>query len=672
MKIHHWRSEHTGVVLATLLAALMRFSSLDHLPPQAWNDEVWVSARAYELIQTGEVTAHYGAQARGGGGDAGLVFLTVIPELLGLHSLIASRAVTAAAGTLAVPVAYCCFKELFADETFKRKRLVALLAAGALSYLPYQTILSRVGMEAGSMPVMYLFCVWQIQRGLRRGAWSGWVLAGLVGGSMQYAGLHTRFVLPLMAFMIIQAFVVAIPARRWKIARGAGLFSAIGVGLCLWLIITYIEHPAYLWTRGRIVMNDLLYGDLPPALAIASNGLRMLGSINFVGDNAGRHNVPGAPMLDPVLSIGFFAGAIWSVVNLRRSPLARLLLAWLALLMIPSMLTVGAPNFERTSAIVGAPISLAAVGWGWIADQARRLAAWPTIRWPSLALAGLMAAASVVWCIYTVFVRWPQTPTLREDFMVDTADVLHRLVKRAASEPVFVDVIIGRIDPPLLALGFRDSAARRVSLQDCLPLADGAPTSATYVVNSDRNATSAKMLTDIYPDSHMALDQFRLWEEGSITEIVVPPGARIPEPTHQPLAEFMPGISLFGYNWSGPSARAGGRLSVSVYWKVTRPIESDLTAFFHIQHSGSGEVPPLAQSDQRACASTFPTTDWQPGMIMMDWFEIPLPADLAPGKYEMVTGWYDSTTYARMAILASDQSYENYGAVIGAFVIPPH
>jgi hypothetical protein len=46
----------------------------------------------------------------------------------------------------------------------------------------------------------------------------------------------------------------------------------------------------------------------------------------------------------------------------------------------------------------------------------------------------------------------------------------------------------------------------------------------------------------------------------------------------------------------------------------------------------------------------YPTSAWQPGEIVVDEFELPLPDVLAAGEYSLVTGMYDLATGQRLPV----------------------
>ena len=60
--------------------------------------------------------------------------------------------------------------------------------------------------------------------------------------------------------------------------------------------------------------------------------------------------------------------------------------------------------------------------------------------------------------------------------------------------------------------------------------------------------------------------------------------------------------------------------------------------FTHVVNSATGQV--VAGHDSEPGAGSLPTSRWQPGWRILDEYEIVLPADLAPGTYDLYAGLY--------------------------------
>ncbi len=69
------------------------------------------------------------------------------------------------------------------------------------------------------------------------------------------------------------------------------------------------------------------------------------------------------------------------------------------------------------------------------------------------------------------------------------------------------------------------------------------------------------------------------------------------------------------------------------------------TVFNHLLNE-QGEL--VAQQDNWPVNGQWPPTCWQAGETVVDHYTIPLPDDLPPGVYTLLTGWYDAADGRRL------------------------
>lgn len=94
-----------------------------------------------------------------------------------------------------------------------------------------------------------------------------------------------------------------------------------------------------------------------------------------------------------------------------------------------------------------------------------------------------------------------------------------------------------------------------------------------------------------------------------------------------------------------PTARPGAALPVTFTWQAdTRP-ERDYTLFGHLIDA-QGKL--VAQHDGMPQNGQMATSAWAPGEEVVDSFELPLPPDLAPGRYTLIAGAYDGQSGQRL------------------------
>ncbi len=115
---------------------------------------------------------------------------------------------------------------------------------------------------------------------------------------------------------------------------------------------------------------------------------------------------------------------------------------------------------------------------------------------------------------------------------------------------------------------------------------------------------------------------------------------------------------------------AGGTLALAAYWQTAAPAPpDDYMVFVHLRDATNVTV---AQRDAPPWLGLFPPPTWQPGRILTERLDMPLPATLAPGEYALVMGLYHAQTGARFAAVQEDTRLPGDEVVVGRVtVVPP-
>ena len=124
---------------------------------------------------------------------------------------------------------------------------------------------------------------------------------------------------------------------------------------------------------------------------------------------------------------------------------------------------------------------------------------------------------------------------------------------------------------------------------------------------------------------------------------LVLPGDPIAAATNQ-LASFDHGLTL-GIVELPAKAHAGDTLSISFDWRADADDLVDYTQFLHFVHEESGEQ---WGYDQQPLGTRLPTRLWYSGLADSEIWRVPVPADLAPGTYELFTGLYRASDLERL------------------------
>ncbi|MGF1503521.1 MAG: hypothetical protein ACFB51_00030 [Anaerolineae bacterium] len=662
------RSVHWVVLAGTLLAAVLRLHQIDTLPPAAWWDEIWFGLRARELLQTGDLVAHYTTNF--GGASSGPAYMTAAAHLLGFDTVWGGRLIPALAGVLSVPLGYACFRELLRHDTrlsltLEEKRWAAALTALVLSSILFYTTTNRTAMEIGVAPATALFVIWQMARGAFRGKWGGWLLAGLGGGIAQYNGLHARFVLPVMAVFFL--LVLLVEKERGRLLAGGAALAAVGAVVSLPLSIFFLNNPEWFSARAQIVTvvgPGLRYETFGAMLADNTNKILRVFFIEGCYDP--MNGFPGLPLLDWIQAGGFLAGLVWMVQSLVRSTTARLLPLWMVLVTLPSLLTEGAPNLGRMIGIV-APLA-ALVGIGWVV-----LFRWVRPRLPGIApVAIVLVLLSGCYHSWRLLRSWPSVSNLYANFTAEPVDTTATLIEQAeAGQPVYVQDI-PELETPIVAFDFMlpGTPVRRMDFRKCLPLPNERPEPTQILIIDGRDPQTPALLRDIYPDVRTVRSDLDLWQTSGLL-LEIPANASAPPPPNRVEAQFAEGIALLGFEWSGAEVRPVEALHLTAYWHVTAPVPRDLTAFAHIGTGLPDGTPLIAQQDHQPCLGLYTTSQWQPGEVVRDGFTLTVPPDAAPGTYPLALGWYAWPSLDRLPLLEAQDALPDNRVIIGQVTVAP-
>ena len=96
---------------------------------------------------------------------------------------------------------------------------------------------------------------------------------------------------------------------------------------------------------------------------------------------------------------------------------------------------------------------------------------------------------------------------------------------------------------------------------------------------------------------------------------------------------------------TGDAAKPGTSLHVVLYWQALHHIDRDYTVFVHLYRS-DGQLE--SQQDSQPVRGTFPTSAWTTSDIVVDTYDIPIPANAPRGAFLLAAGMYDPQTMQRL------------------------
>lgn len=124
-------------------------------------------------------------------------------------------------------------------------------------------------------------------------------------------------------------------------------------------------------------------------------------------------------------------------------------------------------------------------------------------------------------------------------------------------------------------------------------------------------------------------------------------------------ANFSNQMVLQGYDQEQDFGLAGQKLlRITLYWQALRPMPVDYTVFIHLI---GPDGQPVVQHDSQPSAGGFiPTSTWQPNERLKDRHVLELPANLAPGTYQVRLGVYNYQTLAPLPVLTNEEATQEW------------
>ena len=278
-------------------------------------------------------------------------------KFLGLN-ILAIRLVPTIAGLLTLIFIYLLARELF-------DRRVAVLAVFFLAVMRWHVNFSRFGCHGVIMPLFMTAMFYLLVRGLMGKGFLNFVLAGVMCG-MGLQG-HYSF---LLAPGVVGLYLVHYALFQRVLSWGRLFVGVVAFGLATAIVYSPValyalHNPEQFNQRmGTVsITKDRTREQIVEVVWQTTR--RHLLMFNSAGDANGRHNAPGAPMLDTYTGLLFVLGFGYSLWRWRSSGYF-LLLAWVAIIIQGGIWSVEfeAPQAYRTVGLTPALALLAAVPLG--------------------------------------------------------------------------------------------------------------------------------------------------------------------------------------------------------------------------------------------------------------------------------------------------------------------
>ncbi|MBI5285168.1 MAG: glycosyltransferase family 39 protein [Chloroflexi bacterium] len=470
------------------LAAFFRFYRFMEFPPGVWYDEAINGTDALWIMDHDRLTVWRQSNF----GHSTLYFYLLIAsfKVFG-YSIFAMRLVPALAGLGAVFAFYFLARWLTGA-------VPALVATALLAVSRYAVTFSRISWEASLQPLLEIMAVYFFVRALETKSRIQFFLAGgsLAAGIYTYLGF--RFVPFVMLF-----FVVYVAATEWRLLRsnigGLVVYAASFVVVVAPLGQFAIRHQDLFLERTRAINVFREIDEKGSYDPLRSNIAATFKMMNVAGDKNGRHNLPGAPMLDSISAALLVLGAaasLWSIRSWRKGGM----LGWLVLSVAPGAFTLSMENPSAIRTIGAIPPMFLLTGLA-VAVLYRALAPSRTGVAVFGAIAFALVAASAGINYRDFYQRQMHSQAVYDAFQSSLTRVAELVAERAGSERVYVS---GEFSHPLLEVVGRGKTYYGYSPARDLVLARG-ETDVLLIVDT-RQFSMVPTLKRLYP--HLTEDDY--------------------------------------------------------------------------------------------------------------------------------------------------------------------
>lgn len=478
-----WAS--VGILFLLAVAVLtMRLHRLSELPPGLHHDEGTHGVNALQVLQ-GEHAAFF---PENNGREGMIVYAIALATSILGRTTLAVRLPTALASAGTVFALFWLGWLLFRyDEDGRRPTpwrglFIGGAGAGLLAVSLGQTVIGRTALRGNLLP--FFLCIslallwwgWSRNDQIRAakgasavhdandrngqtaglGNWWPIALAGLSTGLLPYTYITARFtpflfllfglsfLLPFFSagnrqnkkekgFFSLRLPMLASPTKtEWQ---KAGIFTAAAGLVALPILLHFVLTPDHFFLRSaQTWVFDSQHSQGDALGSFVSNVWGYVLAFGFRGDLLWRHNLVGKPALGLWQAFFFWLGVGSAIWTWRTRPANRLLLLWLALLMLPAMLaresTSVPPNTIRMIGAVPAIYLLVAVGiWEAYSYLEKGIDQFTKPRTGAI-LAVLVALAILVQGVSTYrdyFYRWATAPEIHRAYGTEWTDLIQEV-----------------------------------------------------------------------------------------------------------------------------------------------------------------------------------------------------------------------------------------------------
>ena len=429
-RLRRWQV--VALVGIAALAVALRLTLLTEMPASLFKDEGRHALKAAQILDDPSYRPVYEP-------DIALPALFLYPMAVAFRlfgvSLLTLRLFMATMGVIDVALLFLLVRRLFGAR-------VGLIAAYLFAAAFWALRMQRVALAPSFSTGLVLLALLLFVRAMQVRRWGDWALAGVGAAGSLYCYHSGPFTLVLIALVAL-VLLIREPGRFlrfWlpRFAVLAGVFLILAAPLLRYVATHFAQYTAR--PRQTAIFSEVNLQRLGQdrLAAFQANIAPNIGMYTVRGDHEPKHNLPFAPHLDAIMAILFLAGLALLVTGRLHGPSDRsrsrrfaewLVLGYLAVMLIPSVLAIDAPNTLRAFDTLPPALLIVALAvdavWRRMTGKPHPLTPSPSQaigegegrRWALRVVAPLMLTAMLALNVGTYFglMRHDTTETLRFD-----------------------------------------------------------------------------------------------------------------------------------------------------------------------------------------------------------------------------------------------------------------
>jgi len=645
------------IFVLLLLGVLLRCAALTPMSTTMLHyDEAFNAVDALGLMRDFQLTPFLPGNF---GRESGWAYW-LIPFLATLgRGLFAIRFAATVTGLLTVVTTYRLGRELFPSRPSER---VAIWAMGGIGVLYWHVHLSHLALRANLFVLIGTLAAALLLRAYRRGRRGLWVAGGVALGSLAYTYFASVAWGGYLGLLLLGIVVVDRHRRRGALlALACAALVAVPMA---WYVVA---------NTGQVLERSTTVSNVGVAELLANT--KAWGRAFFqTGDPNVLFNLPGRPILDPLLGLLGVVGVGGLTLN-RRWRVRGLLILGLGLSsLVPSLFSNFAPHFLRGAGFVVPLCLVLGAGAATLSSVLRRFG-WRAGSQYLPALFFLVAGIVTGRDFHNGWLTHPQTFVSMEMHINEAANLVREETGPDTS------VYFSPFTPahPVVILRGQDLAPRRVSAfnsHECWVV----PDAAVSVEGTALDGAAYISLT-VYEPSFA--DQLSQWADVSllyedVTDLAPRPRYSVYAATPQ-MPEPVGSVVQFGDQFEvwllSPLPEMvvpGMTLTVTVGARALRTPEIAPSLFLHLY-----SVPPpyeggtmWSQADSQLCTS-HPAHLWSPEEIVIQSFALVVPAEIPEGDYVIGMGIYPFPDGVRLPVMNPRENDWDYVVLQKLEVVAP-